>query len=873
MATHEGLVVSEIGLHHQAPSIPALSLPEFASVDYTDLGNTELPIHAHKAELIEAMNNNQVVIVIAPTGTGKSTQIPQYALEAGFGRIRMSQPRRPAAANVAGRIGIELSGMLGEDHVAELLACQTGGGLTGPYDAPVHVMTEGVLRVRDTFEPTTGDNEVWVLDEVHEGSNEMWMLGGIAKDYISENPNFTVVVMTATAAKYETIEYWTNELGVEPAIVELEGGTTYEIEDRPEPESTTVREAVKAAIDIFENPDAYDGANTIQVFEAGKKEIKETIGGIIHQLPPEVRAQTRVLQNHSKMTPAERQPVFEDFDGIKIVVQTNIGKTSMTIPRTRYVISSGMERMMELDDEDICALIKMPSSQDCIVQEKGRAGRTSPGVFVLTRHRGDIFVPMEDRPPHLQPEILRSKIDSVVMALAMRGTNIRDFDGNPEIPVSKINRAIHRLQLLGALDDNELLTKLGRRMGKYPASPEHQRCLVEAEQYSERIRLSMAAMVAAAEVGGLRLYESGAPVRLNEETSSDMMAMLRTFRTIQRRGIRSLDDDDLDRNNIIRAEELYYKIARRAGVQGTARLESLSERERKVLLECIVAGYANSAYTPIGNEMFRAIGGAIDGRYISNRSVVSATTHNAVVGQPRDIQMVKNEVPYLKPIIENVTEVPLRTLGKFAVRHTRWQPAGHRLRGGKFVEVQEHIFGGRVLDTREVEASPSPLLRAAVIEQVRTRPGRHLVSLYKIKRELEGLDRRARHPISKLTEDMISAMIAEAAPDDVLSPGHVDDNLRQLIADRGITIDSFVGSQQREKIMADAPDRMMFEGYELSLRYSRGKAIVRHWHIDMIEGLKDDPALPDGRTIFFMYDKKRLTLQQLRNRLSFTGEL
>jgi HrpA-like RNA helicase len=840
---------------------------------YEGLCNRELSIYRHKDEINQALNSHQVVIIKSPTGTGKSTQVPQIALEAGFRIIRESQPRRRAGMNVADRIGSELSLLLGEEPAAELVSCQTGGGLIGSYEARIQVMTEGVLRVRDTFEPTSGDNEVWILDEAHEGSAEMWMLGGIVKEKLANNPNFTVVVMTATPNMHETVDYYTSELGIEPKVIEIEGSTNFDIEKREEPESTTAREAVKAALDIFENPDAHDGANTIQVFEAGKREIKETIAEIYRQLPAEVLAKCRILQNHAKMTPGAQAPVYEDFDGIKIVVQTNIGKTSMTIPRTRYVIISGKERMMEFDDTDVGALMKVDSSQDDIIQYIGRAGRTSSGIAILTRHKGDEFVSMSERPPHLQPEILRSKIDYVVMALAMRGTKIRDFDGNPVIPDAIIKRSIHRLQTLGALDEREELTKLGQRMGKYPASPEHQRCLVQAEQYSEQIRLSMAAMVAAAEVGGLRLYESGSPIRLTDETSSDLFAQLETFRAVKWKRLNTLTEEDLDKNNIVRAEELYRKIARRAGVQDIPNLKILSDRERKILRECIVTGFANSAFLPIGEDMFRAVGGLVSERTIGNRSVVSPGTHNAVVGQPRDIELEKDGKSYRKPIIEHVTEVPVSELGKYIIDQTRWQATGYRLRAGKFVEVHENVLEGRVLQTREVPASPSPQLRAAVIDQVRTRPGPHLVELYKMKNELERLDRRARHSIVKLTDDAINAMIAEAAPDDVVSPGHIDENLRQMIVERSITLDAYVTQEQRAKIMADAPDQITIGDYELHLRYSRNKAIARHWSIDMIEGLEHEPTLPDGRPIYFMHDDKRLTFLQLRNSLRFASEL
>lgn len=835
----------------------------------------ELPILRHEEAIVDALTSNQVLILVAPTGTGKSTQMPQIARRAGFGPIRESQPRRRAAINVASRIQEELALEIGEDKAAELVSYHTGGGLVGEYASELQVMTEGVLRARDTFNPSNGDNELWILDEVHEGSNEMWMLSGIAKQKLAANPNFTVVVMTATPDKYETIDYWTTDTGIEPAVIEIEGGTVFEIEDRVEPESTTVDEAVKAALTIFENPDDYDGANAIQIFVAGKREIRDTIASISSKLPPEVLARTRLLENHAKIPLAKQELVYQDFDGIKIVVQTNIGKTSMTMPRTRYVISSGTERSITFDEDFKPALVKTPSSQDCIMQQRGRGGRTCPSIFILTREPGEDFLSIEDRAPHLEAEIVRSDLDLIVMGLALRGQSIRDFDGKPMPPKDAIDRAVSRLQVLGALDEQEQLTRLGERMAKYPVSPEHQRCLVEAEQYGPQIRLSMAAMVAAAEVGGLRLFKAGSPLweKLTDETSSDMFVHLEMFMSIQQQRVREPVKDDIDSQNVIRAEQLYRKLAYRGGIQEILPLRAPSVEDRNTLRECIITGFAHEAYVPEGNQLFRAIGGAINAREISNRSVVSRDTRNAVVAKPYGIEVEKDGHPDIKLLLGTVTEIPPKDIGTFLVHLTSWEHEGFQLRGGKFVQVQRQRLGRKALGSREVPAEPSPLLRAAVIERVKVRPGKHLIELYRIKRDLEQLARRAKYPISQLTEDKINQFVQLAAPENINNPNHVDDNLRQIIEDQGICLDMFVTPEQRERILHDAPDEIEVNGYQLALRYSGGKPIVKKITTEMLMSIDEEPILADGRQVYFQYDGKRYTLQQLKQLMISIGEL
>ncbi|MGH7241769.1 MAG: hypothetical protein ACREGB_05725, partial [Candidatus Saccharimonadales bacterium] len=561
--------------------------------------------------------------------------------------------------------------------------------------------------------------------------------------------------------------------------------------------------------------------------------------------------------------------------GIKIVVQTNIGKTSMTIPGTRYVITSGKERNIILDEEGIRGLELIDSTQDDLTQEKGRGGRDCTSIFVHTRHAGDGFVPFDEREVHPQPEILRINLDAVVMALAVRGQNIRDFDGNPMPSKQAIDCAMHQLQMLGAIDSNEQITRLGRRMAKYPVSPELQRSLVEAEQHSEQIRLSMAAMVAAAEVGGLRMFKSEGKLweRFTDESTSDLLAQLEIFIAIERRSVDALAKQDLDVNNIIRAQKVYRKIAHHAHIEDIKPLKIPGPRERKILRECVIRWFAHSAYLPQGDGLFRAVNGASRLREISNRSVVSRSTHNAVVGRPFDIQIKKDDELYRKPIIEAVTEVPIREIGKYAVNLTRWVPIGFRLRGGKFVQIEEQVLGQRVLEQREMPATPSPVLREEVINHVKVHPGKHLSELYAIKRELEHFARRAKRPIPILTNDAIDRLIQEAAPDTVSSPGHIDSNLRQVITERGISVDAYLPLEQRQRILADAPDTLTVDGYQLRLRYSRGKAIAKSFTIDMIEGIVQEPALPDGRLIYFMHDGKRFSFQQLSNRLRLAGEL
>jgi HrpA-like RNA helicase len=871
-------VLPQTAFVREQPAAGTPVTPPESTVATAPQTTERLPIDAYEAEIVEALKTNSAVIIVSPTGTGKSTRLPQIALRAGFDKIIETQPRRKAAANIYQRIREELAIDRGEAEAACLVACQTGDGRIGMPDAPIQVVTDGTLKRLDAEKLPGSGNELWIIDEQHEENKNMWSLLRLGTERCLNDPNFTLVITTATADKYKLINYLTDENGQEPAVIELEA-QMYDIGDREEPKSTTVKEVLKAAKDIYENPDAHGGSNTIVLFERGKREIKDTLDELRAKLPSEILARTRLLGGHSRMIPEALAPIYEPVDGIKIVVQTNMGKTSMTIPGVRYVITGGKERQIEIDDEDDQALVDYNSTQDCMMQMRGRAGRTNTGIFIHTRYEGEPFVPMHDRAPHLTPEILRSSIDGEVLYWAYRGDNVLDFDGIDAIPLDRKQRALRRVRALGALDDHNQITALGKRMMRYPLSPNRARSMVEAEQYGARIRLYMAAITACAESGGLRLFEKDGTTRweqLSEETSSDSLQQLDIFLAVKDMPLYDMRRYDIDTNNFHKAAGEFRKIAYRSGLSNIpADLAPPNQEERDILRHCIAAGLINQIYIPEGEGFFKKLGVSLKLREISNRSVVSQYTGSILVGEPRNVVIYKQGEEERKPIIEDVTEISKDILGKLAVHMSEWVTTGYKQRGGRFVETQERMLGPVLLDRREWPAKASPQLRAQVLERVKVRPGKSLRYLYGIKKELEHLAHRSKHPIPRLTQDMIDGYVAAVTPESVDSPGHVEENLRQLIVYEGISLGKFLSPKERARIIKNSPDTMRVGDLELRLHYQNRKAFVRRFKPGMIALLDDSSRLelPDGREIYFAYGEHghKYTLQQLKKKLRDEG--
>lgn len=853
------------------------NVPDETLAGYPNLSNPDLTLHAAKSDIVSAITENQAVVIIAPPGVGKSTQVPKIALEAGFDRIIQTQPRRRPAINVGSRILFELGVALGEEKASQLVSWQTGGGREGPSNAPIKVVTENTLLRQQAFHPRKGTNDIWMLDEIHERSKYQALLMGETQMMRRSNPDFTAVYMSATPDKHGLIQYLTDEHGQEPAVIEL-SASMYDVEDRERPKSDFVTEILRAAKDIHQNPDAYNGANTILAFESGVKEINDVIDELHSRLPSDVLANATILPNHAKLSNRQQELVYVDVPGVKIIVQTNIGKTSNTIPRTRYVITQGLERQIILDEEGYPCLVEVPISQSCMGQQRGRAGRNGPGIFVHTKRKGTGFIPLSEREQHMKPEIQRTALDETALYLAFKGEDIRTFDFTDAPDSHNMKLALLRMQTLGAIDSKGHITNVGQKMFMFAASPEGQRSMVESLQHPQHIRLYVAAMVAMSESGGLKQYapevHHEGSEDANAEHSSDMLACLDVFIAMQSKSLTSLNEESVSIDMHLRVAESFNKLATSAGVAEVTELKPPTEAERAILRHCILVGLANSLYAPTGDGMFKPIGRSGELRQISNQSVVSMHTHGPVAGIPRTLQIYEKGKPVQLPIIERITRATWQEVGKIAIGSTEWVHAGLRLRGDKFIATEEQHIGNHVVDVREVAAEPSPRLRAAVIEHVKDNPGKSLLYLYKIKTDLEKLAHKSKNTICRLTQDNIDEIINSVTPDEVTSPNHVEENLRQYIIEKKLSLDTYVSAAQRANIARNAPSQISVGDATLKVSYREGKPLVYvRNNIDMFASLPDDLELNDGRSLLFVYDNKKLKSGQLKNQLRIDGLL
>ena len=838
----------------------------------TGLGNNTLPVFPYRHEIVEAVKNNPFTIIVAETGAGKSTQVPQFLLDAGWDKVYLTQPRRAAARNVYDRVRSEVGSVLGGPEGDSLVSYQTAGERDGPEDARVKVVTDGLHLVRELHDIGVEENDVLIIDEVHEWNANIEVLVAWVKQAVVEKPNLRVVIMSATMDAERLANYFSEVTYNVPPIIEVPG-RNFHVERAEKPESTVVDEVLQAVENIrFDQTVGENTQNGILAFLPGKREIQDTIDEIRRRLPPHLAKDAAILPLHAKLTAAEQQAAFRSYPGVKIVVATDVAQTSLTIPDIKYVIDSGYQRRMELDSEGVQGLVLHPISQADCDQRAGRAGRVSDGFYILTRLDAKTkHVPYIGRDKYPTAEILRTDIVRNTLRVAGVGLDIAELGLYHPVDGRFIEQAKETLQMLGALDEQGVITAVGKMMNQYPVQATSARMLVETRQYPETVRAYMAAITASKEVGGLPYFAYNAGKRwkdLTEETSSDLLAQLDIFIAIQDMTETQLKSYDLDLNNVERAREQFRKIAKLSGATAGTLLPP-TEQEREDLRQCMYAGLVTSIYRFNGAGTYTRVGKADTPREISSRSTVDGTPQ-LVVGDAYRVEYVKGGERITKHIIENVTAATLSGIGRVAAGLSEWATDGYNMRGGKYVEVRrQHLFGMDLGVTIEVPAEPSPRLRETIIAHAIEHAGPQLARLRAIKKEIEELAHLAKDPIPRMTHDQIIGLIHEAAPADITDPSVVDNNLRLLMVERGISLDAFVSEKRRDRILRNAPSHIEAGDLSLDVMYRNSRPFVRQqdWRTKDLSGLRDEVFLKDGRQVYFMFGNKKCSLLELQGRL------
>ncbi|KAI8799552.1 P-loop containing nucleoside triphosphate hydrolase protein [Cladochytrium replicatum] len=430
-----------------------------------------LPIFKHRETFIRAVQDNQILVVVGDTGSGKTTQMAQYLAEEGFanrGMIGCTQPRRVAAMSVAKRVAEEVGCRLGQEvgYSIRFEDC------TSPQ-TKIKFMTEGMLMRECLLDSNLEKYAVMILDEAHERTINTDVLFGLLKRTVKRRPDLKIIVTSATleATKFSNYFY-------KCPILTIEGRAfPVEILYAKEPEPDYLDSALITVMQIHLSEPPGD----VLVFLTGQEEI-DTSCEILYErmkaLGPMV-PELIILPVYSALPSEMQSKIFDPAPpgSRKVILATNIAETSITIDGIYYVVDPGFVKQNTYDAKlGMDALVVVPISQAQARQRSGRAGRTGPGkcyrLYTEAAYLNEML-------PHPVPEIQRMNLSHAVLQLKAMGINdLINFGFLDPPPVQTMITAMELLYQLSALDSEGLLTKLGRKMAEFPLDPSLAKMLI-----------------------------------------------------------------------------------------------------------------------------------------------------------------------------------------------------------------------------------------------------------------------------------------------------------------------------------------------------------------------------------------------------------
>lgn len=439
------------------------------------MSNTNLPIESIRDDLVRAAVTERRVVLSAPTGSGKSTQVPQMLLDGGCipddKKIIVLQPRRLAARLLANRVASERSGQPGGEVGFHIRFERKIGPNTR-----ILFVTEGILLRMMLSDPGLKDIAAIVFDEFHE--RHLYSDLGIAMArqlQESERPDLSIVVMSATLDVDALADY------LQPCVALKAEGRTYPITMSYSAAAAKVAEAPvwDAVAHHFTRLANEHPEGDMLVFMPGSYEIQRTVQAI--QAERAARDWV-VLPLYGELPPRDQDAAVAQYDRRKVVVATNVAETSITIDGITLVIDAGLARIARFDPHrGINTLLIEKISQAAAEQRAGRCGRTAPGHCLRLWSEKE----QAHRPVREAPEVKRIDLSETVLALKLHGVeSVADFPWFEKPEEKSLHRAVGLLRDLGALDSNENLTEIGRRMAQFPVNPRYARMLLAAEEYN-----------------------------------------------------------------------------------------------------------------------------------------------------------------------------------------------------------------------------------------------------------------------------------------------------------------------------------------------------------------------------------------------------
>ncbi|MEW6560770.1 MAG: ATP-dependent RNA helicase HrpA [Pseudomonadota bacterium] len=467
------------------PPLTRRPVPSGAPGPATPVGEVrfapELPVSQRREDIAQAMREHQVVIVCGETGSGKTTQLPKIALTigrglgaGGKGLIGHTQPRRLAATSIARRVAQELDSELGAIAGYKVRfndRLQPG--------ASIKLMTDGILLAETQTDPLLRAYDTLIIDEAHERSLNIDVLLGYLRQLMPRRPDLKIVVTSATIDAERFARHFADASGRPAPVIEV-SGRLYPVEVRWRPfgvdkgDDRDLSAAICDAVDELWRM----GPGDVLVFLPGEREIREAEAALRKHHLDTKRAGVEILPLYARLSQAEQDRVFASGGARRIVLATNVAETSLTVPGIRYVIDSGLARVKRYSYRNKVEMLQVEAvSQAAAQQRAGRCGRVANGVCIRLYDEAGFA----ERPRFTTPEILRSSLAAVILRMKALGLDaIEQFPFIEPPPGKAIADGYQLLTELGAVDDRNALTPLGRELARLPVDPRIGRMILEA---------------------------------------------------------------------------------------------------------------------------------------------------------------------------------------------------------------------------------------------------------------------------------------------------------------------------------------------------------------------------------------------------------
>ncbi|CAG9312256.1 unnamed protein product [Blepharisma stoltei] len=557
-----------------------------------------LPIYKYKHKILETINKSQVTILIGETGSGKTTQVAQYILESSLNSdklIGITQPRRIAAISVAKRVAYER-----QSEIGSLIGYSVRFENKTSENTKIKFLTDGMLIRESLIDPILRNYSFLIIDEAHERTTNTDIILGLIRELITQRNDIKVIIMSATIEAQRFAEFFSSR-----EIIEVHGRTfPVKILNAAVPEPDHIDATVIGIVQVHLDYPAGD----ILVFLTGQEEIEDVQAILLRKrklLPTNsmdftVCAMYAALPSHLQMKAFESAPE----NTRKIILATNIAETSLTIPGVKYVIDSGVVKERNYDPRTGMESLKIVKiSKAAAKQRAGRAGRESEGICFRLFTSED-FNGFED---YSKPEITRSNLGNVVLQLKIIGHDPRLFKFMDRPDDIYIEKATQELRGLGALDGEEKITLLGRKMAELPVPPVLARILLASLEPQLQCTKDILTIIALLSVENLCYFnrKEANAMQIFKCSEGDHLTFLKIYQEWRKNKTKSwCKTHGLNRISIKRASMIRKQLRQYLKKYNPALVHAPNEN----ILKCLAKGYyMNSAFLSADGTHYRTI--------------------------------------------------------------------------------------------------------------------------------------------------------------------------------------------------------------------------------------------------------------------------